>query len=316
MVLLSGVASTTGGGGVASVGGVMEEDGSGVGAVVAKGGVGAGAGVGAGTGAGAGAGAVSEAAPAAGSGSAGGVTVSTTASAAGSFSGGGVGSEGGGGALGSSEESDEAARRLLKDKAGAEAAELDWGTEKASLETDSGGLKRLPEAAPSDKSDLVESSADFWRTAAKLNCAGPLPTSPDSPKANEPAGLTEASLASSPCPTRSPEKLPRVSPAAVFCGSTLKAVEVDVGLSPDVLKGGVGDAVPRAVEKESSAVWPKIILPFPKENLFRSLTCEIPVPCATEVKLSPVEAEVKEKPLLVFCSTEPTGAAETSALDD
>lgn len=83
-----------------------------------------------------------------------------------SFSGGGVGSEGCDGTFGSSDESEEAARRLLKDVGKAEAAEPDWGTEKAGLVFESGGLNKLPDAL--DKSAAV-SSADFWRPAPKLN---------------------------------------------------------------------------------------------------------------------------------------------------
>lgn len=269
VVVLSGVASIVGAalagvGGGASVGVVME--GSGVGAVVAK----------------RGAGAVTAtavvsvvAAIAAGSGTTRGLASSTAGSAAGSFSGGGVGSEGCGGTFGSSEESEEVARRLLKDTA--EATELDWGTEKAGLGFDSGGLNKLPDAAPLDKSVPVESSTAFWRIAPKLNCAAPLPIpSPVSPKENEAAaGLMDESLASSPGPTRSPEKLPRVSPPAVFggCGSILRAVVEEVGLSPEVFSGTDEDPVPRA--GDSSAVWPNIILPFPpKENLFISFTGE------------------------------------------
>lgn len=269
VVVLSGVASIVGAalagvGGGASVGAVME--GSGVGAVVAK----------------RGAGAVTVtavvsvvAAIAAGSGTTRGLASSTAGSAAGSFSGGGVGSEGCGGTFGSSEESEEVARRLLKDTA--EATELDWGTEKAGLGFDSGGLNKLPDAAPLDKSVPVESSTAFWRIAPKLNCAAPLPIpSPVSPKENEAAaGLMDESLASSPGPTRSPEKLPRVSPPAVFggCGSILRAVVEEVGLSPEVFSGTDEDPVPRA--GDSSAVWPNIILPFPpKENLFISFTGE------------------------------------------
>lgn len=271
VVVLSGVASIVGAaldgvGGGASVGVVME--GSGVGAVVAK----------------RGAGAVTVAAVvsvvvaiAAGSGTTRGPARSTAGSAAGSFSGGGVGSEGCGGTFGSSEESEEAARRLLKDTA--EATELDWGTEKAGLGFDSGGLNKLPDTAPLDKSVPVESSTAFWRIAPKLNCAAPLPIpSPVSPKENEAAvGLMDESLASSPGPTRSPEKLPRVSPPAVFggCGSIPRAVVEEVGLSPEVFGGTDEDPVPRAGETDSSAVWPNIILPFPpKENLFISFTGE------------------------------------------
>lgn len=132
----------------------MEEGGSGVGAVAAKGGVGVGA--------------VTVAAvvsavatSAAGSGATGGLTLSTAGSVTGSFSGGGVGSEGCGGAFGSSEESGEAASILMKVVGKAEATELDWGTEKAGFGFDSGGLNKLPDAGPLDKSAAVESSAGF-----------------------------------------------------------------------------------------------------------------------------------------------------------
>lgn len=195
VVVESGMASIVGAalagaGGVASAGVVLEEGGSGVGAVVAKGGVGALTVV-----------VVSVVAVSvAGSGITEGLTLSTGGSVAGSFSGGGVGSEGCEGAFGSSDASEGAARRLLKDVRKAEAVELDWGTEKASLVFDSGGLNRLPDTAPLDKSAPVESSEDFRRSALKLNCAAPLPIpSPESPKVNEAAvGLAEESLASSP----------------------------------------------------------------------------------------------------------------------
>lgn len=157
VVVLSGVASITGAtlagvGGVASAGAVMEEGASGVGAVVAKGGAGDGAVTVA---------AVVSAvtASAVGSATTGRLVLSTAGSVAGSFSGGGVGSEGCGGSFGSSDKSAEAARILLKDIGKAEATELDWGTEKAGLGFDSGGLNKLPDAAPLDKSAPVESSA-------------------------------------------------------------------------------------------------------------------------------------------------------------
>lgn len=191
----SGVASTVGAalvgaGGAASAGAVMEVGGVGIGAVVAKGGVGALTVI-----------VVSVVAVSvAGSGITEGLTLSTGGSVAGSFSGGGVGSEGCGGAFGSSSVSEGAARRLLKDVRNAEAVELDWGTEKPSLVFDSGGLNKLPDTAPLDMSAPVESSADFRRSAPKLNCAAPLAIpSPESPKVNEAAvGLVEESLASSP----------------------------------------------------------------------------------------------------------------------
>lgn len=275
VVVLSGVSSTVGATlagveRVASAGAVLEEEGSGVGAVVVNGGVGA-ATVAA---------VVSVVvASAAGSDTTGGLVLSTAASAAGSFSGGGVGSEGCGGTFGSSDGSEEAARRLLKDVGKVEVTELVWGTEKAGLGVDSGGLNKLPDAAPLDKSAAAESSTDFWRSAPKLNCAVPLlMPSPGSPKEKEAAGgLMDESLASSPGPTRSPEKLPRVSPPTVLggCGSILRAVEEEVGLSPDVFVGRVGEAVPRADENVSSPVWPNIILPFPpKINLPASFTVQ------------------------------------------
>lgn len=324
VVLLSGLASTVAAalavvGGIATVGAVMEEGGSGVGAVVAKGSGGVGAVTAAAV--------VSvTAASAAGSGTTRALT--TAGPVLGSLSGGGVGSEGCGETFGSSEVSEEAARRLPKDVGEAEAVELDWVTEKAGLGFGSGGLNKLPDAVPLDKSVPVESSADFWGPATKLNCAAPLPIpSPVSPEVNEPtAGFVAESFASSPWPTRSPEKQPRVSPPIVLRGggSILEAVVVEAGLSPDGYGGRVGDPVPRAGEVDfgvrengSSPVWPNIILPFPpKENLFKSFTCEIPTPCVTEAKLKPVDPDAKEKPLLVFCSAELAGATETSGLDD
>lgn len=272
-MVLSWVASIVGaaldeGRGGASIGVVMEEEGSGVGAVGAKEGVGAVAVAAVGS---------VVAASAAGSDTAGGLAHSTAGTAVGSFSGGGVGSEGCRGTLGSTDESEEAARRLLKDTGKAETTELEWGIEKAGLGFDSGGLNKLPDAAPLDKSVPVESSVDFWRTAPKLNCPAPLARAV-SPKENEVAvGLMDESLASSPGPTRSPEKLPRVSPPTVFigCGSMLRAVVEDVGLSPEVFGGTLEDPGPRAEEIDSSMVCPNIILPFPlKENLFISFAEE------------------------------------------
>ena len=251
----------------------MEGGGSGVGAVVAKGGGGVSA---------AGAGVVSMvAASPAESGTSGAQAPSTMCSEAASFSRGGVASEVWGGAFGSSEESEDSTRRLLKDVP-------DWGTEKAGLLVDSGGLNKLPDAAPFAKSDPGESSADFWTPGPKLNCAAPLPIpSPLSPKVKEAGeGLAEPSLASSPWPTRSPEKLPSVSPPTVLggCGSTLRAVAVEVGLaaSPGGFGGRVGEAVRRAGEVDfglkenpSSPAGPNPILPFtPKENLLTSFAGE------------------------------------------
>lgn len=326
-VVVSGGASVVdaalaGVGGAASVSVVKEEGGFGVGAAVAKGG----AGVDAVT--------VADVVSVAATSAAGlvttrGLPLSMAGSEAGSFSVGGVGSDGCGGAFGSSEESEEAAIRLLKDVGKDGAAEIDWGTEKAGLGLESGGLNKLPDPAPLDKSAPVESSTDFWSPAPKLNCGAPLPIpSPASPNANEAAaGLVDESLASSPWPTRSPEKLPRVSPPIVLgggCGSILRAAAVEVGFSTDGYGGRVGDPEPRAGEVDfgvrgngSSPVWPNIILPFPpKENLLTSFTCEIPATCGTEAKLKPEDPDVKEKPLLELCSAELAGATETSVLDD
>lgn len=149
---------------------------------------------------------------------------------------------------------------------------------------------------------------------------------PVSPKVNETvAGLAGASLASSPWPTRSPEKLPRVSPPTVLggCGSILRAVVEVEGLPASPVVGRrVGDAVPRAgevdlgvMENVSSPVWPNTILPFANENLFTSFTWDIPVPCGTEAKLKLADPELKN-PLLVLCSIELAGATETFALAD
>lgn len=123
--------------------------------------------------------------------------VSTTGSAGGCFSGAGVGSVGCGGAFISSKGP---ARRLLKDTGNAEAGELDWGAQKAGLGFGSGGLNRLPEDAPLDKSEPAGTSATIWTLDPKLNCATPLPTpNSGSTKGNEAAaGFDEASFASSP----------------------------------------------------------------------------------------------------------------------
>lgn len=159
-----------------------------------------------------------------------------------SFSGGG--SESCGGTFGCSEET---VRRLLNEcRAG---AELDGGREKAGLEFVSGGLNKLLDETPFNKSAAAESSADFWKPGTKLKECTPVPTpSPVSPNVKVAAGFVTESLVSSPWPTRSPEKLPRVSPPEVFggCGSVLKAVERELGLaaSSDVLKVRVGDPVP------------------------------------------------------------------------
>lgn len=264
VAVLSGAASVVGAalpavGGVASVAVVVED--SAAGSAAARGG----------TGDVTVAVAVSAlAASAAGSGTTVGLTGSTGGSAAGSFSGGGVGSEGCGGILGASELPGAIARILLKDNAGA--AALDGGTGKVGLEFDSGGLNKLPEAASLDKSVPAKFFTAAWKIAPKLSCDAPLVSaSPGSTKGNEAAvGLADVSLASSPWPTRSPEKLPRVSPPASFegCGSTLRTVVE--GLSPEEF-GAAEDA---AEATDSSMVWPKSILPFPKENLCASFTRE------------------------------------------
>lgn len=214
------------------------------------------------------------------------VVVSTEGSPAGTFSGSSVVCVGCDGALGSSDESEDAARRLLKDVGKAERAELAWGTEKAGFVLFSGGLNKLRDTDTLDKSGPDESSADLWTPAPKLNCVAPLLT-PNalSPKVKAAAeGLLAPSLASSPWPTRSPEKQPSVSPPIVLegCGSTLRAVVVEAALaaSPGWFGGRLGDPLRRAGEVDfgakenvSSLVCPKTILPFPlKENLLTSLT--------------------------------------------
>lgn len=160
VVVLTAVSSTVGAalagaGGVASVGAGIEEEVSGIGAVVAKGGVGVNV-------AGVGVVAAVDASPADSS-TTGGLVLSTAGLEAGSFSREGVGSEGCRGAFGSSEESEDAASKLPKDvgMGKAEAAELDWGTEKAGLAFDSEGLNKLPETATLDKSAPEESSTGF-----------------------------------------------------------------------------------------------------------------------------------------------------------
>lgn len=152
----------------------------------------------------------------------------------GSSTGGGVGSEGCWGAFSSSDDSEEGARRLLKDIGRAEAVEVGGGTEKAGLAFDSGGLNKLLGAGPLDRSD-----------APKLKFGTPLPRPRlASPNVNE-AGFGAESLASSPWPTRSPENIPRVSPPVVFasCGSVLKAVVLGVVLAAsfNALGPKVGD---------------------------------------------------------------------------
>lgn len=256
-VVLSGppstVAAVVGG---ANVGGLAsEEEGEGAGAVEAGGG----AGVAIGAAAGVSTAASSAAAP----GAAKALEGSPTGSAAGCFSGcgggGGVGSTGCGRALISSEG---AARRLPKDTGKAEAGELGWGAEKVGLGFCSGGLNKLPKDAPLDKSEPAGTSGAAWRIGPKLNGAAPAA-----------AAFDGASFASSPCPTRSPEKLPRVSPPPAFagCGSTLKAAAEDGGLSAEATEGTVEEALLAAAETLSPGGWPKTILPFPKENWFISL---------------------------------------------
>lgn len=255
--------------GGAIVGGVTtEEEGAGAGAVVAK--------AAAAIAAAAAAAAVvvsAAASSAAGPGATKALEDSTIGSAAGCFSGGGVGSTVCVGAFISSKGP---ARRLLKDTGKAAAAELGWGADKVGLGFGSGGLNRLPVDAPLDRSEPAETSGAIWRIEPKLNCATPLPApKPGSTKENEAAaGLDEASFASSPWPTRSPEKLPRVSPPPAFmgCGSTLKAAAEDGSLSAEALEGTVEDALltAAAAATVSPDVWPKTILPFPKENLFMS----------------------------------------------
>lgn len=126
----------------------------------------------------------------AGSGAAMGLTLCTEGSVAVPFSGGGVDSEGCRGAFGSSDDSEEAARRLLKDEPIADVAE-------ASLAFDSGGLNKLLGGAPLDTSTPVESLVNF-KFEPKLNCAASL-SAPVSPKVKDAAvGLGDESLASSP----------------------------------------------------------------------------------------------------------------------
>lgn len=192
-VVLSGTASTvveviTAVVGGANVGGVTtEEEGAMVGTVVSEGGAAAAI-------------AAAVVSAAASSAAVPGTTKalegSTTGSAAGCFSGDGVGSVVCGGAFISSKGP---ARRLLKDTGKAEAGELDWGAEKDGLGFGSGGLNRLPEDAPLDRSEPAETSGAIWRIEPKLNCATPLPTPNPGSKENEAAaGLDEVSFASSP----------------------------------------------------------------------------------------------------------------------
>lgn len=131
----------------------------------------------------------------------------------------------------------------------------------------SGGLNRLPEvtALGLEKSD----PGGNFPLVSKVNCLALVSASPGSPKEKEAAlGFASTSLASSPWPTRSPEKLPRVSPPASLegCGSTRSAGAE--GLSPEAL-----DADEDAAETtDSSITWPSSDFPFPKENLLGSFT--------------------------------------------
>lgn len=139
--------------GVASVSAEVEERGSGVGDTVGKGDVDAGA---------VGVGLAAVPSPA-DSGTTGALVLSTAGLSLSSFvslSAGGVGSEGCRGDFATSEESEGSARRLLKDVGNVE--ELDWVVEKFGLVFDAGGLNKLPDVTPFDKSPAIESSADFW----------------------------------------------------------------------------------------------------------------------------------------------------------
>lgn len=111
--------------------------------------------------------------------------------------------------------------------------------------------------------------------------------SPAFPKENAGAVVfVEDSFASSPCPTRSPEKLPNVSPPAAFrgCGSVLEPVTVEpcFATSPKLLADELEDPLLRPGEFDlvgrengSSPVWPNNPLPFPPmENLFTSFPAE------------------------------------------
>lgn len=185
------------------------------------------------------------------------------------------------------------------------------------LEELSGGLNRLPEAAALGL-EMSDPGGNF-PLVSKVNCLALFRANPGSPKEKEAAvGLASASLASSPWPTRNPEKLPRVSPPASLdgCGSTRSAAPK--GLSPEAL-----DADEDAVEAtDSSITWPNSGFPFPKENLLGSFTvkmckkavlgttdtcrpsldaktspvffflpCDIPAPCGTKLKL--VDLQIK-----------------------
>lgn len=141
------------------------------------------------------------------------------------------------------------------------------------LEEVSGGLNRLPEVVALEKSVTGGNLAAAWPLVSKVNCGFPLARlSPGSPKEKEAAlGLVSASLASSPWPTRSPEKLPRVSPPASLegCGST-RSAEVE-GLSPEPF--GTDEDAAEAID--SSITWLNSAFPFPpKENLPASFTAK------------------------------------------
>lgn len=225
-------------------------------------------------------------------------------------------------ALGSSGDSREEVRRLLKE-------------EKAVLALGSGGLNTPPE--------LMETTG-LERSVApvpKLNCAAPIPRPPPplSGCANtkpDVAGLAGASLvSSSPWPTRSPEKLPRVSPPRAGWGSTRRAPVLDEGLtgSPDTVGGGVGEPAPRAGEAEAdlgvkekgSSVAEELNSIFPtlpppdaaallNENLAPSFTCDPAAPWETDEKLKALlDAALKEKPLLLCSPRDGPEVEEPSA---
>lgn len=59
------------------------------------------------------------------------------------------------------------ARRLLKDTGNAGAAEPGWGAVKPGFRFGSGGLNRLPEDAPLDKSEPAETSGAIWSMEPK-----------------------------------------------------------------------------------------------------------------------------------------------------
>lgn len=201
-----------------------------------------------------------------------------------------------------------AASRLPRDVGKADTAKGGCGAEKPGLVLDSGGLNTpLPELT--DTGPLVASTGPG---TPKPNCAAP------SPKANLRLGA-EASV--SPWPTRSPEKLPRVSPpgAVGAWGSTTLRVGVAVeGLagSPDMLGGGVeevltpsaGELDLEAKEKGSSPAALNTLLPLPKANLLMSFTVP-PAPWETDAKLKLEDPGVKENALLVPCSVALVGVS-------